>query len=67
MYNILNFYTIQGSFFRLKAHEKHIHEGGEKLMCDTDGCTKSFITKDDLKRHQRIHTDVKRMQFNTLW
>ncbi|XP_077300372.1 suppressor of Hairy wing [Arctopsyche grandis] len=47
---------------KLKAHEKHIHEGVEKLTCDTDGCTKSFITKDDLKRHQRIHTDVKPYQ-----
>lgn len=41
---------------KLLSHLYEIHKAIEKFVCNIDGCTKGFLTSENLKLHQKLHT-----------
>ncbi|CAH0394205.1 unnamed protein product [Bemisia tabaci] len=44
---------------RLDLHVKYIHEGAKPFVCEETDCQRTFVRKEDLARHQVLHSGVK--------
>lgn len=40
---------------KLLSHLYEIHKAIEKLVCNIDGCSRGFLTMENLKLHQKVH------------